>query len=145
MREFLKRNELHDKISCLVTFWGVPLRIGRRSLSSQETRELADLKAQQEQTRSVAEQQVKSLEDLAVRLDPSIHAAGGGDIESLSRRADAAISDRCRSGTINRRSEKARGSGRRAAAICSAAWRATGSCRAYVAARLFSHRTKASG
>src|SRR3954451_9338152 len=31
VRSFLRDNRLRDKVTCLVTFWGVPLRVARRA------------------------------------------------------------------------------------------------------------------
>jgi len=71
VRDFLLQHHLEAEVKCLVTFWGVPLRIGRRVLTQAEAaefrtldRELADAKAQ-------IAQQVTGLERSALQIAPS--------------------------------------------------------------------------
>ena len=52
VRNFLSQNHLQNRVKCLVTFWGMPLRIGRRELSpyardelTRVTKELNDTRA----------------------------------------------------------------------------------------------------
>src|SRR5215212_4566347 len=44
VRKFLNDNGLKDKVTCLVTFWGVPLRIGRRVPTPEESKQLEALR-----------------------------------------------------------------------------------------------------
>src|SRR5207253_1732188 len=43
IRDFLRKNGLQSKIKCLVTFFGVPLRISGHSTTAAEQQEIADL------------------------------------------------------------------------------------------------------
>jgi uncharacterized protein (TIGR03790 family) len=91
VRDFLKKNYLDRKVTCLVTFWGVPLRIGARSLDVAGKKELVDLKAELEQLRLKTEEQVKTLEALAASLSPEFHPTVATDLDSLAIRADVAV------------------------------------------------------
>ena len=90
IREFLQKNHLDDKVKCLVTLWGVPLRIGNRVLSASEKQELETIQKELAQTRSAMAQQVMALEQVAVQLHPSFAPDRGMDIEQLARRLDVA-------------------------------------------------------
>ncbi|HXE52624.1 MAG TPA: hypothetical protein VN541_06380, partial [Tepidisphaeraceae bacterium] len=46
VRAFLTSHNLHDRVTCLVTFWGMPLRIGARRLTTAESLELGEIKKQ---------------------------------------------------------------------------------------------------
>src|SRR6185437_1074991 len=67
------------------------LRVGRRSLSDADQKEMAELKSQLEGIRVDVEKQVKSTEELAAQLDPAFHAGAGADLESLARRAEVGL------------------------------------------------------
>src|SRR5688572_1514258 len=45
IRQFLKENNLDKKVKCIVTFFGVPLRIGPHLLAEAQREELAALKS----------------------------------------------------------------------------------------------------
>jgi uncharacterized protein (TIGR03790 family) len=45
-REFLTKPELAEKVTCLVTFYGVPLKIGARVLSPADVAEVQSLEAE---------------------------------------------------------------------------------------------------
>jgi len=44
LSEFLRDNKLEQKVKCLVTFYGVPLRIGARRVTSEDRDEINQLK-----------------------------------------------------------------------------------------------------
>jgi uncharacterized protein (TIGR03790 family) len=91
VRQFLMINALDKKVTCLVTFWGVPLRIDGRSLAQGDKKELAEIKAQLEELRVHLESQVKAAEALALVLDQDFKAGSASDLDSLGRRAETAL------------------------------------------------------
>ncbi|HWE03948.1 MAG TPA: TIGR03790 family protein [Tepidisphaeraceae bacterium] len=91
VRDFLKKNGLDRKVTCLVSFWGVPLRVGPRSLDAAGKKELADLKAELAQARGKIEEQVKMIEALAGSIDPDFHSTAATDLDSLALRAEVAV------------------------------------------------------
>ena len=92
VRAFLTKNNLDRQVTCLVTFWGMPLRIGRRSLTPVEARELADVKKELADETDLIREQVKTAEQVAHDVDAEFHPGGGDNLDALSRRADLAVS-----------------------------------------------------
>jgi uncharacterized protein (TIGR03790 family) len=90
VRQFLKQNNLDKQVTCLVTFYGVPLRVGGRVNTAQDTEELKSIITELRRVASVASPAVGDLEKLAVQHDASFRAAPGTTIEQLARRADQA-------------------------------------------------------
>jgi uncharacterized protein (TIGR03790 family) len=90
IREFLTRNKLNDRIKCLVMFWGMPLRIGHRQLTSQEKDEAAQLTHDLADARAAIAQDVVAVEKSAAELDPSFKPHAGDDLNTLGKRLDAA-------------------------------------------------------
>lgn len=91
IRNFLKSEGLDGKVTCLVTFWGIPLRVGRRTLAEADKGELTDLKSQLQTLGPQIEQQVKSAESLAGQFDPEFHPGKAEDLNSLGIRAQLAL------------------------------------------------------
>jgi uncharacterized protein (TIGR03790 family) len=91
VRAFLRENHLDRKITCIVTFYGVPLRIAGRKNTPEEVEELAQLKAKQSGLAGKVEPLVGSLEKLAVEVDPSLKPEVGGNLDVESRRAETAL------------------------------------------------------
>jgi uncharacterized protein (TIGR03790 family) len=92
IRGALKDKNLEDQVRCLVTFYGVPLRVGGRTASDAEKLELQQLDAEYSQIVPRARDTTKSLEDLARQLDPAFKpASNSNDIPVLPVRADAAV------------------------------------------------------
>ncbi len=91
VKNFLTKNALDKKVTCLVTFWGVPLRIGGRPMGEAEKKEAADLKANLEALRTEIEKQVKSVEELAVQNVPNFQPGTAADLDSLARRGETAL------------------------------------------------------
>lgn len=91
VRAFLQQNHLKDRVTCLVTFWGVPLRIGRRHLTPQESDESKRLAKELDETRQAIAPDVAALEQSAAQLDPSFAPRQGDDVPHLAKRLDAAM------------------------------------------------------
>jgi uncharacterized protein (TIGR03790 family) len=93
VRSFLRDSGLEQKVTCLVTFYGVPIRIGARVVSAAEREELSKLEAELAGLPAKAEPDIEALEKLAGEVDPTFQAVTGTDLESQNRRADVALRD----------------------------------------------------
>jgi uncharacterized protein (TIGR03790 family) len=92
VRQFLKSNGLQQKIKCLLTFYGMPLKLRDRVDSPELTAERKKLEAELLHLRFQVEPIVLELEKSASAADPSFTPARGvSSIDGLSHRADAAI------------------------------------------------------
>jgi len=91
IRAFLQRNNLRGRVKCLVTFWGVPLRIARRHLTPPEEDEAAKIDKEAADARAAITQDVATLEQSAMQLDPSFTPKQGDDVQHLARRLDAVL------------------------------------------------------
>jgi uncharacterized protein (TIGR03790 family) len=92
IRTALKDKDPDRQVKCLVTFYGVPLRIGARTATDQEMQEFTHLKSEYNELIPQAQDVTKSLEDLAGQLDPAFKPASSGVEPSvLPVRADAAV------------------------------------------------------
>jgi uncharacterized protein (TIGR03790 family) len=91
VRDFLLRQHLADRVKCVVTFWGVPLKIGRRRLTPAETAERDDLKRQLDQESAAISAQIAALEKSASDFDPTFKAVTATDLPSLNARLQAAL------------------------------------------------------
>lgn len=74
VREFLRQNQLEKQVKCLVTFYGVPLRLGNKPISKAERVELMQLEQRAAQLREQVEEAVRAAEEQAKALDE--HFAG---------------------------------------------------------------------
>jgi len=91
VRAFLTQHELTQKVTCLVTFWGVPLRIERRVLTVAEKQEQETIKDELSDTQASIARQVAAVEQSATQLDPSFRPATGGELPQLAARLNAAL------------------------------------------------------
>lgn len=91
IRAFLLRNDLKDRVKCLVTFWGMPLGIGSRRLTEQEKDEAAQVDRELVDARAAIIQDVGLLEHLATQLVPSFQPPTGDDVRQLAHRLDTAL------------------------------------------------------
>ena len=91
VRAFLRDNGLKDKVTCLVTFWGVPLRIGRRQPSPDDNEQLALVAAELAKTRADLLQVTQQSEALASELNGAFAPKPGDDPAQLSKRAGEAL------------------------------------------------------
>ena len=97
VRDFLVKSGLGNTAKCLVTFYGVPLRIGRRQLTPAEQDELASLKNQFDQERQSISAQITAVEKQAADLDLTFKPQSGTDMPILTARFQAAMTSAFRS------------------------------------------------
>ena len=88
VRSFLLQHHLEGKVNCLVTFWGMPLRIGRRVLTQTEAAEVRTLDKQLADAKAQIGQQVAGLERWASQIasfysPPSIANPSPDDLQQL--------------------------------------------------------------
>ena len=90
LREFIATGGLGSKVTCLVTFYGVPLKIAARVSSPADKVELAAL--QQEQKSAVGQlgTAITAVEDIAREVNPSFHPATDSSLNGLLARDHAA-------------------------------------------------------
>ena len=91
VRTFLRGNHLERKITCIVTFYGVPIRVSARVNARQDIEELESLKAEQLTLPAKIDPLVNALEKLVVQNDPTFAPKAGGTFEIEAQRADAAF------------------------------------------------------
>ncbi len=96
IRTFLQEHALRDKITCLVTFYGVPFRISQQVSSKEENQELAQLRLEEGEVRrklqgivTAAEQQAKTIRPASMPATAPTTAPATG--ESLAQRAEQAL------------------------------------------------------
>lgn len=88
---YLHERDLRQRVTCLVTFYGIPLRHAARQLSADQRREAADLSAQLSRTLAQIQPLVVQAEQLAGELDPAFRPFTGATLADLARRADLAL------------------------------------------------------
>ena len=91
VREWLTKNSLQNKVKCLVSFWGTPLRIGRRSLTAAEAAELASLQKDSRTLRNEIGEHVAALEHSAAEINPKFTPTAGDELPQLISRLQAAM------------------------------------------------------
>ena len=94
VRAFLRRNGLAAKVKCIVTFYGVPLRIGAWSPTPAEHGEIADLRQLQDQTVAKVGPVVQEAEELARAVSAGFEgggAVGAAGVDQLLARGNKAI------------------------------------------------------
>ncbi|MCY2951470.1 MAG: hypothetical protein NTU53_05765, partial [Planctomycetota bacterium] len=74
IRQFLRKNELQNKVKCIVTFYGVPLRLGVRTVTAEERAEAAELQTEQVRVLEQVRKAVVALEGEAGRFDKQFKA-----------------------------------------------------------------------
>ena len=90
---FLRSNELEDKVVCIVTFMGVPLRIARRRPSPQDQQEAADLKKAQADLRQKLMSTLGELELQVKQVEKAYMPLAGDEPAQLARRDGDSDSD----------------------------------------------------
>lgn len=91
VREFLAKNQLTDQVKCLVTFYGVPLRIGARVNTPADKAELVALKGELGTAAEQIAALVRDAEALALEDDPAFVARPGQTLDALSIRSSIAL------------------------------------------------------
>ncbi len=95
IRDFLRKSHLEQKVKCLVTFYGVPFRVGAKQLTPAENDEVADLKQKLAGAIQQATPFMDDADKLAGELDPSFTPMAGSTLDQLTERVNHAL------GTIN--------------------------------------------
>jgi uncharacterized protein (TIGR03790 family) len=90
LRKFLHDNHLERKITCLVTFYGVPIRIAARINTPGDLTEVAELRTQLQNLPQEILPTVQALEALATQEQPDFKPEKSDALDRLPRRADAA-------------------------------------------------------
>jgi uncharacterized protein (TIGR03790 family) len=91
VRKFLNDNGLRDKVTCLVTFWGVPLRIGRRVPTPEEAKQLESLRQEAQKAQADLDAAVADAEALAREVTGTYLPGQGRDVQQLAKRAGDAM------------------------------------------------------
>lgn len=98
VKQFLTDNNLQQKVTCLVTFYGMPLRIARRPApGDDEKKELAFLQSEITKTHAQIEPIVLDFEKMAQKLDPSFDphlSIGSSDAAQRADRAAHVITEK---------------------------------------------------
>ncbi len=81
IRQFITDHHLEDQVTCLVNFYGVPLRIPSRAKDAPLRMELVSLRKQIPLATQQAQALVESLEKLAAQVDPSFQARPSSGLE----------------------------------------------------------------
>lgn len=92
VRKFIRNSGLQEKVRCLVTVYGVPLRVKGKSATSEDKAEIASLRQQHEQVSAQVSPVVVAVEDLLKKLDPTFEPAPDQTTDALAQRAELAIS-----------------------------------------------------
>lgn len=91
VQRFMRENKLDDKVTCLVTFWGVPLRISDRKLSREENFEYSLIQDELKKTIRRMSTLAGQMEGLARSVDPRfVPARDGPGVMPVLTRVDRA-------------------------------------------------------
>ncbi len=93
IRDFLRTGHLEGKLKCLVSFYGVPLRIDARSNTPDEDVELADIRQQKAALPEQIRPSIQSIEALAKELNPNFVPDALADADHLLKRRVAAFKE----------------------------------------------------
>ena len=91
LRKAIFDRGLRVKIKCLLTFYGVPLKLTPRANTPDEQKELADLQLEAQQIEQRITKAVTTLDAVIVRYDPKYQPESALDIVRMLRRAEAAM------------------------------------------------------
>lgn len=94
VRTFLTDHMLADEVTCLVTFYGVPLRVGPRSNTPAEAAEYRETAAAAGQALERVRQALATAEEVAAQAKPDFRPPGAqppADLPGLAARVDAAV------------------------------------------------------
>jgi uncharacterized protein (TIGR03790 family) len=90
VREFLASSDLQNKVTCLVTFYGVPLRIGNRVNTPTDLAEVAALKQDLPTATAQIQAIVDDSEKMAKEADPKFSPGADQSLAGLATRDTAA-------------------------------------------------------
>lgn len=91
IRQFLRKNNLQNKIKCVVTFFGVPLRLAPKTATPDEIAETAQLQAEYLKRIALLRQTVADTEAKAASYDTQFKPGQSDDLPALAARAQAAL------------------------------------------------------
>jgi len=91
IRDSLRERGLQNKVRCLVTFYGTPLRIRGKTTTPAEREEVKQLKDELAEVRKRLPPVVAGLESLAAELNTSFKPEAGEALDEIGKRADAAL------------------------------------------------------
>lgn len=91
IKNWLIEHHLQDQIKCLVTMYGVPLRIGERVNSPRENNEIRQLESLHRELLNQLANITASAESKATAADPTFTPAAGGPATDLVVRLQAAL------------------------------------------------------
>jgi len=92
VRQFLKDHKLEEQVTCLVTFYGVPLRVGPRVNTAEQTAEYRAIDQQLQPILAQAVQAVATLEEVALQLNADFKPpTTSQEMPALPLRADTAV------------------------------------------------------
>ncbi len=91
VRQFILDHQLRGKITCLLTFYGVPFRVSARTNSPADQAEVMTLHKHLDDLATQMRPQVDVLEKQATGLDSAFKPATGDSIDLLDHRIRAAI------------------------------------------------------
>lgn len=92
IREFLRMHQLEDRVTCLVTFYGVPLRVGQRVNSPEQAAEYTAVDAELTASLQSAIGALKSLEQVAAEARPEFKPPiASEEVPAIAVRAEAAV------------------------------------------------------
>jgi uncharacterized protein (TIGR03790 family) len=86
VRDFIHSAQLEGKLKCLVTFYGVPLRIDARVNTAEEDAELADVRREILTLVNPIRDSVEKIEAMAKRLNPNFVTDPSLDLDHLFQR-----------------------------------------------------------
>jgi uncharacterized protein (TIGR03790 family) len=92
VRRFLNVHQLQNKVKCLLTFYGVPFRVGAKHNTPADDRELAELKDLRAATVKELQPVLVQLETKAGGLDATFKPGVGETVPALIARAQAVVS-----------------------------------------------------
>ncbi len=88
VREFLAKHNLLQNVRCLVTFYGVPLRIAPRENTPADNAEIETIQQEMRTASVQIAKTVAQLEEMATKLDPRFRSSPGNDLGALVRRLE---------------------------------------------------------
>ena len=91
IRKQLRDNGLRDKVTCLVTFYGVPLRIAGKLNTPAQQAELAAVQQEMQKAQAQLEAAVGEAEVMAKEVGGPFNPAQGRDVAKLADRAGSAM------------------------------------------------------
>jgi uncharacterized protein (TIGR03790 family) len=93
VRDFLHTGQLESRVKCLVTFYGVPLRIDPRVNTAEDAAELQSIQRQLQAIPDQIRAPIQSIEAIALQLNPDYVVDPVGDLDHLIKRKNAVFKE----------------------------------------------------